>query len=121
LKQLKKPAQLLLHINAADGSTTHAVTPHPRTRADAMRKPGGYAVIIAAIEKLAKKHEQHILAYGEGNERRLTGRHETASMDQFSYGVANRGASIRIGRQVEEAGYGELLKFYLKYRVEVQA
>jgi hypothetical protein len=65
-----------------------------------MRKPGGYAKIIEAIEKLGKKHEQHILAYGEGNERRLTGRHETASMDKFSYGVANRGASIRIGRQV---------------------
>eukprot|EP00953_Heterococcus_sp_UTEX-ZZ885_P031919 16696-Heterococcus_DN1.PRE.1 len=64
-----------------------------------MRKPGGYAKIIEAIEKLGKKHEQHILAYGEGNERRLTGRHETASMDKFSYGVANRGASIRIGRQ----------------------
>lgn len=42
----------------------------------------------------------------KGNERRLTGRHETASMDAFSYGVANRGASIRIGRQVEAEGKG---------------
>ena len=30
-----------------------------------------------------------------GNERRLTGRHETASIERFSYGVANRGASVR--------------------------
>ncbi|CAM9284033.1 unnamed protein product, partial [Hapterophycus canaliculatus] len=45
----------------------------------------------------------------QGNERRLTGRHETASMDKFSYGVANRGASIRIGRDVEkeQKGYFE--------------
>jgi len=79
---------------------------HTNYSTEAMRNPGGYAKIIEAIEKLAKKHEQHILAYGEGNERRLTGRHETASMASFSYGVANRGASVRIGRQVEEEGCG---------------
>ena len=45
----------------------------------------------------------------QGNERRLTGRHETASMSDFSYGVANRGASIRIGRDTfnEKKGYFE--------------
>ncbi|CAM9118481.1 unnamed protein product, partial [Discosporangium mesarthrocarpum] len=44
-----------------------------------------------------------------GNERRLTGRHETASIDKFSYGVANRGASIRTPRSVEaeQKGYFE--------------
>mmetsp|Transcript_283 Transcript_283/g.435 ORF Transcript_283/g.435 Transcript_283/m.435 type:complete len:366 (-) Transcript_283:108-1205(-) len=79
---------------------------HTNYSTDAMRKEGGYAKIIEAIEKLAKKHEEHILAYGEGNERRLTGRHETAAMDKFSYGVANRGASVRIGRDVEREGKG---------------
>ncbi|CAB1108249.1 unnamed protein product [Ectocarpus sp. CCAP 1310/34] len=74
-----------------------------------MREEGGYKEIIAAIEKLGEKHDEHIAAYGEGNERRLTGKHETASMDKFSYGVANRGASIRIGRDVEkeQKGYFE--------------
>ncbi|CAN0276211.1 unnamed protein product, partial [Ectocarpus fasciculatus] len=74
-----------------------------------MREEGGYKDIIAAIEKLGEKHDEHIAAYGEGNERRLTGKHETASMDKFSYGVANRGASIRIGRDVEkeQKGYFE--------------
>merc|ERR1712088_254898 len=50
-----------------------------------------------------------IPAYGEGNERRLTGAHETAPIDKFSYGVANRGASIRIPRQAEaeKCGYFE--------------
>ena len=34
-------------------------------------------VILDAIGKLGEKHKEHIAAYGEGNERRLTGRHET--------------------------------------------
>ena len=30
--------------------------------------------------------------YGEGNDKRLTGKHETCSINQFKYGVADRGA-----------------------------
>lgn len=73
-----------------------------------MRAPGGYAAIIAACDKLGAKHEEHIRVYGEGNERRLTGKHETASIDSFSYGVANRGASLRIPRQALLEGCGYL-------------
>lgn len=79
---------------------------HCNYSTDAMRKEGGMKVILDAIEKLSKKHKEHIAAYGEGNERRLTGRHETASINTFSYGVANRGASIRIPRSAEKDGYG---------------
>ena len=50
----------------------------------------------------------HIAAYGEGNERRLTGKHETADIHTFSWGVANRGASIRVGRETEKNGCGYL-------------
>ena len=67
-------------------------------------------LIEEAIEKLSKNHERHIRAYdprdGRDNERRLTGRHETSSIHDFSAGVANRGASVRIPRQVGEDGYG---------------
>jgi glutamine synthetase len=59
-----------------------------------------------AIEKLSKRHNEHIAVYGEDNELRLTGRHETASMASFSSGVANRGASVRIPRSVAKEGYG---------------
>merc|ERR1712118_305193 len=52
------------------------------------------------------KHSEHIAAYGEGNERRLTGAHETAPITEFSYGVANRGASVRIPRTAEASGCG---------------
>ena len=71
-----------------------------------MRAAGGYKTIIEAIEKLGKKHAEHVAVYGEGNERRMTGMHETAKLDEFSYGVANRGASIRIPRTAEKDGCG---------------
>merc|ERR1719287_336404 len=74
-----------------------------------MRAAGGYTEIISAIEKLGQKHAEHIAVYGEGNARRLTGAHETAPIDKFSYGVANRGCSIRIPRTAEKdkCGYFE--------------
>ena len=52
---------------------------------------------------------EHIAVYGTGNERRLTGAHETAPITKFSYGVANRGASVRIprGALAEGKGYFE--------------
>ncbi len=38
----------------------------------------------------------HIAVYGPDNDKRLTGKHETAPWNKFSYGVADRGASIRV-------------------------
>ena len=76
----------------------------------AMREDGGMEKIVEAIELMGKKHREHIWSYdpsgGEDNKRRLTGQHETASIDDFSYGVAHRGASIRIPRQVAADGKG---------------
>jgi hypothetical protein len=71
--------------------------------------PTGWEAIQQQIAKLEKRHAVHIAAYGEGNERRLTGKHETSSMHDFSWGVANRGASIRVGRSVpvDQCGYYE--------------
>jgi len=79
---------------------------HTNYSTEAMRNPGGFDEIIKAVEKLALKHEEHIRVYGKGNERRLTGHHETAPIHQFSYGVANRGASVRIPRQAKLDGFG---------------
>lgn len=68
--------------------------------------------INEAIEKLSTCHARHIVAYdpkmGEDNKRRLTGLHETAAYDRFSAGIANRGASIRIPRNIGEDGCGYL-------------
>jgi glutamine synthetase len=65
--------------------------------------------IIPAIEKLGKRHHEHIFNYGSGNERRLTGKHETASMKTFSYGIASRKSSVRIGNEtaLKKKGYFE--------------
>ncbi|MCO5548907.1 hypothetical protein L7F22_002369 [Adiantum nelumboides] len=79
---------------------------HTNYSTKTMREEGGYEVIKKAIEKLGLRHKEHIAAYGEGNERRLTGRHETADIHTFSWGVANRGASIRVGRDTEKEGKG---------------
>eukprot|EP00568_Trieres_chinensis_P011100 CAMPEP_0183292770 /NCGR_PEP_ID=MMETSP0160_2-20130417/1698_1 /TAXON_ID=2839 ORGANISM="Odontella Sinensis, Strain Grunow 1884" /NCGR_SAMPLE_ID=MMETSP0160_2 /ASSEMBLY_ACC=CAM_ASM_000250 /LENGTH=419 /DNA_ID=CAMNT_0025453777 /DNA_START=47 /DNA_END=1306 /DNA_ORIENTATION=- len=79
---------------------------HTNVSTKKMREEGGLADIKAAINKLGAKHQEHIAVYGTGNELRLTGKHETASIDQFSYGVANRGASVRIGRDTEAEGKG---------------
>ena len=73
-----------------------------------MRTSGGLSQIYEAIEKLKNKHQEHIAVYGAGNERRLTGKHETASIHDFSSGVADRGASIRIPRETEKNGCGYL-------------
>lgn len=50
-----------------------------------MREEGGYEIIKKAIEKLGLRHKEHIAAYGEGNERRLTGKHETADINTFKW------------------------------------
>lgn len=81
---------------------------HTNYSTKAMREPGGLQKIEEAIEKLAKKHADHILVYGEDNDLRLTGRHETGHISSFSSGVANRGASIRIPRHVASQGMGYL-------------
>lgn len=77
-----------------------------------MRSEGGLEAIKRAIERLKKQHDVHIKHYdpkgGQDNRRRLTGRHETSSIYDFSSGVANRGASIRIPRQVNKDGKGYL-------------
>ena len=68
-----------------------------------------YDPIIAACEALGKKATEHVENYGYGIEHRLTGLHETAPWNEFSYGVSDRGASVRIPWQVEvdKKGYIE--------------
>ena len=68
----------------------------------------GIGAIYAAVAHLRTHHAAHIAVYGKGNERRLTGEHETASWRNFSVGVADRGASVRIPRDTERNGCGYL-------------
>jgi len=61
-----------------------------------------YDIICEAFRPVVK---EHIEVYGADNELRLTGKHETASIYDFSYGVSDRGASIRIPLATVERGW----------------
>jgi glutamine synthetase len=80
---------------------------HTNFSTKAMRE--GYDPIITACEALGENFLEHVKNYGVGIEARLTGLHETAPWSEFSYGVSNRGASVRIPWQVEvdQKGYIE--------------
>lgn len=86
---------------------------HCNFSTEKMRAEGGLKLIEEAMPKLEAAHEEHMKVYdphgGVDNLRRLTGRHETSRADQFSWGVANRGCSVRIPRQValEKKGFLE--------------
>ena len=60
----------------------------------------GMEYIHKMMECFDKKHKNHIEVYGDDNQKRLTGIHETSSCEKFSYGVGNRAASFRIPTSV---------------------
>ena len=61
-----------------------------------------YEKICEAFRPVVK---EHIDVYGFDNDKRLTGEHETQSIHEFSYGVSDRGASIRIPIMTVESGW----------------
>ena len=79
-----------MHVNFSDGM---------------MRDEGGEALLTSICEAFGRNIESHMSVYGAHNEQRLTGLHETQSIDQFSYGVSDRGASIRIPIGTIEDGW----------------
>ncbi|MBB4066109.1 glutamine synthetase beta-grasp domain-containing protein [Gellertiella hungarica] len=70
-----------------------------------MREVGGKAYFESLMAAFAEAREDHIAVYGPDNHMRLTGKHETASIHQFSWGVADRGASIRVPHSFVNNGY----------------
>jgi glutamine synthetase len=70
-----------------------------------LRDQGGKEYFDKLMAAFNKYRDEHIAAYGPDNHLRLTGLHETQSIDKFSFGVADRGASIRIPHSFINAGY----------------
>jgi len=77
-----------------------------------IREKGGEEFIKSICKKFESRHADHIAAYGSDNDQRLTGLHETQSIDTFSYAVSDRGASIRIPVGTVQGGW----KGYLEDR-----
>jgi glutamine synthetase len=63
---------------------------------DRMREEGGEEYFNNIFRSFDVRHQEHIQNYGSENNLRLTGKHETQSIDTFSWGVSDRGASIRV-------------------------
>ncbi len=69
---------------------------HANFSTEYMREVGGKDYFEALMAAFDKFKNEHIAVYGPDNHLRLTGLHETQSIDKFNYGLANRGASIRV-------------------------
>jgi len=70
-----------------------------------LRTCGSKETYEEICEKFGKTIKEHISVYGADNDKRLTGLHETQSIDKFSYGISDRGASIRIPIITVENGW----------------
>ncbi len=70
-----------------------------------MRESGDQSVFEKICEEFGRNIRRHIDVYGADNEQRLTGLHETQSIHEYSYGVSDRGASIRIPVGTVEEGW----------------
>ena len=70
-----------------------------------MRDAGNEELFTSICEEFGKHIPEHIDVYGADNDQRLTGLHETQSIDKFSYGTSDRGASIRIPIGTVDAGW----------------
>ncbi len=77
-----------------------------------MREVGGEPYFMALMDAFEKYRDEHIAVYGPDNHLRLTGLHETQSIDKFNWGIANRGASVRVPHSFVKDGY----KGYLEDR-----
>ncbi|MDP0495526.1 MAG: glutamine synthetase beta-grasp domain-containing protein [Verrucomicrobiota bacterium JB024] len=77
-----------------------------------LRTVGGKEYFLKLMDAFEKNKDEHIAAYGPDNHLRLTGLHETQSIDKFSWGVADRGASIRVPHSFVKNDY----KGYLEDR-----
>jgi len=82
---------------------------HTNFSNDRMRNEGGYDYFTSIFNSFGSRHQEHIVAYGSENHLRLTGNFETQSINTFSWGVSDRGATIRVPQETgkEWKGYVE--------------
>jgi glutamine synthetase len=93
------------HINFS----TRAMMDFDEKKKPHQRVVSSWQVINDFLKELEKNHQEHLAVYGKDNDQRLTGINETSSTEKFTYGVADRGASVRIPSttMVNQKGYIE--------------
>lgn len=79
---------------------------HINFSTETMRQPNGINEIMSSIEKLERRHTEHINVYGEKNHLRLTGKHETSDLNKFTWGIGTRNTSVRIPNMTQKNGCG---------------
>ena len=109
LERLAQQIECYINYNPKIKSDENGSGCHINFSTFSSRCENGIEFINKYIERLEKKHEEHISVYGENNHLRLSGIHETSSINKFSWGIGTRNTSIRIPNQTfkNKCGYFE--------------
>jgi len=79
---------------------------HTNFSTSVMRSDGGIKEIYRVIQNMENSHADNIKLYGENNDKRLSGNHETSDFKKFTWGIGNRGVSVRINNRTKSNGFG---------------
>jgi len=95
-------------VSSINGSGCH-VNYSTKLMREGHDNKSGLEYINEAVECLKNKHDEHMKVYGEDNQKRMTGKNETANYTEFTYGACSRNTSVRVGYDtvINKKGYFE--------------